>query len=164
MRAPPHIPDHWSREFLRFSWNRSPADVAGMSIWDAGQPVIVVTLPLHGLFAVDGSSIAPPSVDVAAGVAWIVQDTYCHRCVQWPKDRRLAVAQTRGKQKTLLTKGFDGLAGGAHARERVEEMGDRLRDLQSQDRASRCRIGRSSGRLEGCNDTRRSHLVKDPAA
>ena len=50
-----------------------PADVAGMSIRDASQPVIVVTLPLHGLFAVDGSSVAPPSIDVGARVSRIVQ-------------------------------------------------------------------------------------------
>src|SRR5258708_1089065 len=107
-----------------------PADVAGMSIRDAGQPVIVATLLLHGLLAVDGSSIAPPSVDVGARVARVVQDTYCSRCVQRPKNRDLAVAQTRRKQKTFLAKGLDGLACGAHARERVEEMDDCLPDLR----------------------------------
>src|SRR3974390_386007 len=70
-----------------------PADIAGMGIWDARQPFIVVT-PLHGLFTVDRSSIASPSVDVGAGVAWVVQDTYCSRCGQWAKNRCLAVAQT----------------------------------------------------------------------
>jgi hypothetical protein len=36
----------------------------------------------------------------------------------------------RGKQKAFLAKGFDGLACGADARERVEEMSDSLPDLR----------------------------------
>src|SRR6516164_7271059 len=106
-----------------------PADVAGMGIWDARQPVLLIT-PLQDLFTVDGSSIAPASVGVGAGVTWVVQDTYCRRCGQWPKNGCLAVAQTRGKQKAFRAKGLDGLACGAHARERVEEMDDCLPNLR----------------------------------
>ncbi len=100
-----------------------------MGIRDTSQPVIVVT-PLQSLFAVDGSSIAPASIGVGAGVARIVQDAYRRRCGQHPKNRGLAVAQARGKQEAFLAKGLDGLACGAHARERVEEMNDCLLDLR----------------------------------
>jgi hypothetical protein len=48
-----------------------PADVAGMGIRDASQPVILVT-PLQGPFTVNGSSIAPPTIGVGASEAWVV--------------------------------------------------------------------------------------------
>src|ERR1700738_1864532 len=135
-----------------------------MSIRDAGQPVIVVALPLHGLLAVDGSSIAPPSVHIGARVTWIVQDTYRRRCGQRPKDRCLAVAQTRRKQKAFLAKGLDGLACRAHARERVEEMGDRLPDLRVGIERHVAGLVIDQAGWKGAAILAAPHLVEDPAA
>ncbi|MET4519960.1 hypothetical protein ABIB81_009318 [Bradyrhizobium sp. I1.7.5] len=75
-----------------------------MSIRDAGQPIIVVTFPLHGLLAVDGWSIEPPSIDVAAGVAWVVQDAYCRRCSQWPKTVVWLLSRREGNRSASLRK------------------------------------------------------------
>jgi len=81
-----------------------------MSIRDAGQPVIVATLLLHGLLAVDGSSIAPPSVDVGARVARVVKTRIAVDAFNGEKTVISLLRRRDGNRKTFLAKGLDGLA------------------------------------------------------
>src|ERR1017187_8310912 len=100
-----------------------------MSVRDASEPVAGLALALDLVPAVRGATIAPSSVHIGACIARIAQCAHRRRGGQWPEDRGLAVVTARGEQQALLAKRLDRLACRAHARERLEKVGNRLADL-----------------------------------
>lgn len=99
-----------------------------MRIRDAREPVLGCPLALY-LLAVGSPAIAALSIGVGTSIAGVVQRA--HRCGggQWPEDRRLVVAQARWKAQALVAEHLHRLTCGAHARECLEEVSDRLPDL-----------------------------------
>ena len=100
-----------------------------MSVRDAGEPIIAFASS-QDLLAVGGPPVMPATISVDARIARIVQRADRGRCRQRPEDRRRAVAEPRGEEKALFSERLDGLACGSDPRERLEEVGDRLPDLQ----------------------------------
>jgi len=90
-----------------------PSDIAGMGVWDAGEPVVAFALSEY-FFAVGGSPIMAPAVDVGAGIARIVKRSDCGRYGQRLENGQLLVADARWKAKPLVAKHFHRLGGGAH--------------------------------------------------
>src|SRR5258705_8944259 len=105
-----------------------PSDVAGMGIWDAGEPLIVVTFLLDFCLAVRSSSIPATSVHVDACVSGIAQDPHSGRSGKRPENRG-APSTARRKAEALLPKGLHSLACRADPRKRLEEVSDRIADL-----------------------------------
>src|ERR1035438_1104162 len=105
-----------------------PTDVAGMGIWDAGEPVIVVAFLLDFCLAVRGSPIPATSVRVDACVSGGAQDTDRGRNGQRPEHCGAPDAAGR-KTQALFSKGLYSLACRADPRKRLEEVSDRIPDL-----------------------------------
>ena len=134
-----------------------------MSIWDAGEPLTAIA-SADDLFPVGGSPEAPAAVRIRAGVAWVVQRAQCCRGGQPSKDCRAAVVQAGGETQPIVTKYLHRLAGRAHARERLEEVGDALPDLRV---GIECDVAAividKTGRKRTAILTA-AYLVEDPAA
>src|ERR1035437_4050425 len=106
-----------------------PTDVAGVSVWNAGEPVAGVVLSLDLFLAVGGSPIPATSVHVDACVSWVTQDARSSRRSQWPEHRDATAGAPGWEVEALLAKHLHGLARRADARERLEEVSDRVPDL-----------------------------------
>ena len=74
--------------------------------------------------------IASAAVGVGAGVAGVVQRADRRRRGERTEDHEIAVAQSGRKAQALVSEHLDHLTGRAHAREGLEEVGDRLPDLR----------------------------------
>src|SRR6266567_7822548 len=105
-----------------------PTDVAGMGVWDAGEPVIIVAFLLDLCLAVRGSPISATSVRVDACVSGIAQDPDSGRSGQRPEHRGAPRAAGR-KTQALFSKGLHRLACRANPRKRLEEVSDSITDL-----------------------------------
>src|ERR1700733_4964034 len=106
-----------------------PADIAGMSIRNAGKPIPLLPLLLDGPLAVSAPAVSSPSIHIGARVAWIVQRAQRRRCRQWPEDSRVADAKPGRKTQALPPEYLHGLAGRANPRERFEQTGYRFPNL-----------------------------------
>lgn len=82
-----------------------PTDVAGMGVWDAGEPVIIVAFLLDFCLAVRGSPIPATSVRVDARVSGITQDTDSGRSGQRPEHRGTPVRRN-GKPRPSFRNAF----------------------------------------------------------
>lgn len=106
-----------------------PTDVAGMSIRNASEPVTELALPLNLFLSIESPPVLSASVRVGARISRIVQHARRSPCCQWPKDDRVADAESRRTEKALIPKHLHHLACRAHARECFEEVGNRFPDL-----------------------------------
>src|ERR1700730_977642 len=98
------------REQLEILLILLPADVAGVSIRNAGEPFTVFVLTLDFLLAVDSSAIPPTSVGVGASVSWVVQHALGCGHGQRSEHHGVTHAQPRWESKALLAKHLHCLA------------------------------------------------------
>src|SRR5580693_1335579 len=140
-----------------------PTDVAGMSIWDAGEPVTTVVLLLDLLLAVGSSPIPATAVHVHACVSGVCQDAHSGRNGQRPEHRGAASAPGR-KSETLLPKGLHGLACRADTRKRLEKVDDCVPDLRVGIESHVANVVIYEAGRQRTPILAASHLVKDAAA
>src|SRR5262249_8555681 len=141
-----------------------PTDIAGMSIRNASEPIIVFALSLDLLLAIESSPILPAPVYIGARVSWIVQHAHRRRCGQRPKDGRIANAESRWKSNAVFPKHFNRLTCRADARERFEEVRDRFPDLRVGVEHNITSVVVDKARGQGTTILAASHLIEDSTA
>src|SRR6266481_472885 len=130
-----------------------PANVAGMSIRNAGEPLTVLVLSLYLFRAVGSSSIPSTSIYVDARVTRVVQHAHSARRSQ--RLEHCGAAETpRWETKAFLPKHLHRLARRADTQDRLEE-GRSFVGSARRGRAPRCQPHRKQSPWAADNDTRR---------
>src|SRR5208282_1999362 len=106
-----------------------PGDVAGMSAWDAGKPVARVMFALDLFLAVHRSSVSAASIHIDARVWTVAEHPHRGPRSQWPEHGNATAGTPRREKETLPAKHLHGLACRADTCKRLEEVGDRIADL-----------------------------------